>query len=75
MLTAFQTVVQSAAIHPDWTAEDHAMYLVAEYVGPSTDAIWTTKFQDLIVTCQNWLDSDVLKDAVSIALDYARNVH
>lgn len=29
-LTAFAVIEQSAAIHPDWTAEDHAAYLQQE---------------------------------------------
>ena len=29
-LSARQLVEQSAACHPDWTVEDHALYLVTE---------------------------------------------
>jgi hypothetical protein len=31
MLTQFQTVLQTQAIHPEWTARQHADYLRAEH--------------------------------------------
>lgn len=67
-LTSYQTLVQSAACHPNWDAKDHAMYLWSEYFMFGAP---DSRFDALHDWCQMWLDTDRLANDVRQVLAYA----
>lgn len=69
-LTVYLTLVQSACCHPDWTAQDHAMYLWTEHYFRDGSMV-NPEFYDLQDWCQNRLISENFEKDVASALDSA----
>jgi hypothetical protein len=77
-VSILQTLVQSAAIHPEWTVDDHASYLVhdafcanpaqigdvAYYVG---QAMVNRTFIGEVVEARTWITARVVVGADGIA--------